>query len=106
MFMRGARVTFTNEIMKNSVVTFMSQNTDMRHDMMLSFRVHLTENALLLVQVFPSSEEASEYDNAVAPLVDQIREMGAKIEVLSGEMSHFKVAGDLRLDQLRGHDGG
>jgi len=102
MFMRGARVTFTNEMMKNSVVTFMSQNTDMRHDMMLSFRVHQTENALLLVQVFPSGEEAAEYDAAVAPLVDQIREMGAKIEVLSGEMSHFKVAGDLSLDQLRG----
>ena len=62
MFMRGARVTFTNEMMKNSVVTFMSQNTDMRHDMMLSFRVHLTENALLLVQVFPSGDEAAEYE--------------------------------------------
>ena len=104
MYMRGARVTFTNEMMKNSVVSFMSENTDMRHGMMMSFRVHLTANALLLVQLFPSEAEAAEYDQAVAPLVDQIREMGARIDVLSGDISHFKVAGDLRLNQLRGEE--
>ncbi|OUX77823.1 MAG: hypothetical protein CBC19_06355 [Oceanospirillales bacterium TMED59] len=102
MFMRGARVTFTNELMKNSVVSFMSQNTDLRNDMMLTFRVHLSDNALLLVQLFPSEGEAAEYDKGVAPLVEQIRDMGAKIDMLSGDSSHFKVAGDLRLNQLHG----
>ena len=38
MYMRGARVTFTNEMMKNFVVSFMSKQIDLteRHDHFLS----------------------------------------------------------------------
>ena len=38
MYMRGARVTFTNEMMKNSVVSFMSKQIDLTEGMIISFR--------------------------------------------------------------------
>ena len=104
MYMRGAKVTFTNKMMKDSVLTFMSQNTDLLNAMMITFRVHLAENQLLLIQVFPDQDRAAEHDVDVAPLVEQIKQMGAKIEHLEGEMSHFKVAGELTLDQLNNQE--
>ena len=32
---------------------------------------------------------------------DQIKEMGAKMEIIKGHISYFGVAGDVTLDQLR-----
>jgi len=36
------------------------------------------------------------------PVVDQIKQMGAKHEVMKGPLTDFMVAGDITLDQLTG----
>ena len=42
MYMRAVRTTFTNELMKNSVVDFMSKQLDLTNGMMMCFRCHLS----------------------------------------------------------------
>ena len=32
---------------------------------------------------------------------EKLKEMGAKMEIMKGDISHFGVAGDVTLDQLR-----
>ena len=94
MYMRGARVKFMNEFMKKSVVAFMSQTIDLTEGMIVSIRTHLSENQILHIGVYPDKENADGYG-------EQIRDMGAKMEILQGNISHFGIAGDVTLDQLR-----
>ena len=101
MYMRGARVTFTNEFMKKSVVAFMSQTMDLTEGMIVSIRIHLSENQILHVGVYPDKETAEGFARAVKGHREQMKEMGAKVEVLKGDISHFGIAGDVTLDQLR-----
>ena len=101
MYMRGVRTTFTNELMKNSVMTFMSQQLDLTNGMMMTFRCHLSENQILNVMVFPNEETATNFSKAATGFADQIKAMGAKLELLHGPISHFGIAGDVTLDQLR-----
>ena len=41
MFMRGVRVTFANQLMKESVLGFISREMDLIGGMMMVFRCHL-----------------------------------------------------------------
>ena len=101
MYMRGARVKFMNEFMKKSVVAFMSQTIDLTEGMIVSIRTHLSENQILHIGVYPNKENADGYARTVKGYGEQIRDMGAKMEILQGNISHFGIAGDVTLDQLR-----
>ena len=101
MYMRGARVKFMNEFMKKSVVAFMSQTIDLTEGMIVSIRTHLSENQILHIGVYPDKENADGYARAVKGYGEQIRDMGAKMAILQGNISHFGIAGDVTLDQLR-----
>ena len=101
MYMRGVRTTFTNDMMKNSVLAFMEQHKP--HDRMISFVVHISENQILRVALYANKEEAKRGLTAVKPFLDKIKEMGAKQEMFEGEVTNYSMAGDLTLDQLVKH---
>ena len=101
MYMRAVRTTFTNELMKNSVVDFMSKQLDLTNGMMMCFRCHLSENQILNIMVFPDQKTKESFSAAAGDLSSQIKAMGAKVEFLQGPLSHFGIAGDVTLDQLR-----
>ena len=100
MYMSAVRTTFTNELMKNSVVDFMSKHLDLTNGMMMCFRCHLSENQILNIMVFPDMETREAFSAAAGNLPQQIKDMGAKVELLHGPLSHFGIAGDVTLDQL------
>ena len=51
---------------------------------------------------FPDQEtKEAFYKKAGGKLSSQIKAMGAKVEFLHGLLSHFGIAGDVTLDQLR-----
>lgn len=102
MYMRGVKVTFTNELMKTSVMEFISRELDLKGGMMMVFRCHLASNQLLNIMLFPDEDSAHEFGETAKAYLEQVRETGAKIEFMSGDVSHFALAGDLTLDQLRG----
>ena len=102
MYMRGVKVTFTNELMKNAVLTFLSQQLDLTNGMMMTFRCHLSENQILNIMVFPDKDKAVNFAETAKSYAEQIKSMGAKLEVLHGEISHFGIAGEVTIDQLRG----
>ena len=102
MYMHAVRTTFTNELMKNSVVDYMSKQLDLKHGMMMTFRCHLSENQLINIMVFPDQETKESFTkNAAGNLASQIKAMGAKVEFLHGPITHFGIAGVVTLDQLR-----
>ena len=101
MYMSAVRTTFTNELMKNSVVDFMSKQLDLTNGMMMCFRCHLSENQILNIMVFPDQETGEAFSAAAGDLSSQIKAMGAKVEFLHGPLTHFGIAGDVTLDQLR-----
>ena len=51
MYMRGAKVTYANELMKNAMMEFMSRELDLTNGMRITFRVHLSENQLIHIMV-------------------------------------------------------
>ena len=57
MYMHAVRTTFTNELMKNSVVDYMSKHLDLTHGMMMCFRCHLSENQILNIMVSPTRKQ-------------------------------------------------
>ena len=102
MYYRGAKVTFANELMKKSVLAFMTRETDGMNNMSMSFRADLSANSLLLVQLFPSKKDSDAHDKAVSAMVTQIKEGGARVEQMEGEVRNFFVSGNLTLDDLKG----
>jgi hypothetical protein len=58
MYMRGAKVTYANELMKNAMMEFMSRELDLTNGMRITFRVHLSENQLIHIMVFPDEDAA------------------------------------------------
>ena len=100
MFMRGVRVTFANQLMKESVLGFISREMDLIGGMMMVFRCHLSENQLLNIMLFPDEDTANRFGESARPYLEQTKEPGAKIEFLSGDVSHFGVAADVTLEQL------
>ena len=50
---RAIKGTFTNEVMKQSLLSFMIENFDLQFGMIMAFKLHLSENQVLHVSVFP-----------------------------------------------------
>jgi len=51
--------------------------------------------------VFPDEGAAEGWSRAVGSYVAQIKSMGVKIAPLQGDISHFAIAGDVTIDELR-----
>ena len=88
--------------MKNSVINFLIENFDVKHGMIVAFKMHLSENQILHVGFFPDQATSEEFVKQTKPVVDQIKQMGAKHEVMKGSLNDFMIAGDITLDQLTG----
>ena len=58
MFARGVKLTFTNELMKQSITDYMIKNFDLKGGMILSFKIHLADNQVLHIGVFPDEESS------------------------------------------------
>ena len=56
---------------------------DLKHGMLMSFKLHLSENQVLHVGIFPDEETADKFAQAVKPAQKQIAEMGAS-ELMAG----------------------
>ena len=56
MWVRIIKITFANELMKNSVSSHLSETIFLIEDMLLSYRVDLAANVSLIDQFFPSEE--------------------------------------------------
>ena len=100
---RTIKETFTNEVMNKSLLSFMIENFDLQFGMIMAFKLHLSENQVLHVGVFPDKETADKAGEATKPIVTQITQMGAKHEVMAGPLTDFMIAGDVTLDQLSGN---
>ena len=90
-------------MMKKSLLSFMIENFDLQFGMIMAFKLHLSENQVLHVGVFPDKETADKAAEATKPIVTQITQMGAKHEVMAGPLTDFMIAGDVTLDQLSGN---
>ena len=100
---RTIKETLTNEVMKKSLLSFMIETFDLQFGMIMAFKLHLSENQVLHVGVFPDKETADKAGEAAKPIVAQITQMGAKHEVMAGPLTDFMIAGDVTLDQLTGN---
>ena len=58
MYMRGAKVTYANELMKNAMMEFMSRELDLTNGMRITFRVYWSENQPIHIMVFPDEDGA------------------------------------------------
>ena len=103
MYARAIKGTFTNEVMKKSLLSFMIENFDLQFGMIMAFKLHLSENQVLRVGVFPDKEAADKAGEAAKPIVAQITQMGANHEVMAGPLTDFMIASDVTLDQLSGN---
>ena len=100
MYMRGAKVTYTNELMKNAMMEFMSRELDLTNGMRITFRVHLSENQLMHIMVFPDETPPKAGQEPLA-VTSPDQKHGCENRALQGDISHFAIAGDVTLDELR-----
>ena len=103
MYARAIKGTFTNEVMKKSLLSFLIANFDLQNGMIMAFKLHLSENQVLHVDIFPDKQTADKAGEAAKSVVAQITQMGAKHEVMAGPLTDFMLAGDVTLDQLTGN---
>ena len=103
MYARAIKGTFTNEVMKKSLLSFMIANFDLQFGMIMALKLHLSENQVLHVGVFLDKETADKAGEAAKPIVAQITQMETKHEMMAGPLTDFMIAGDITLDQLTGN---
>ena len=77
----------------------MIENFDLQLVMIIAFKLHLSENQVLHVGIFPDKKAGE----AAKPVVAQITHLEPKHEVMAGPLTDFMIAGDVTLDQLTGH---
>ncbi len=63
LYARANKGTFTNEVMKKSLLSFLIANFDLQNGIIMAFKLHLSENQVLHVGVFPDKQTA---DRAIA----------------------------------------
>ena len=100
MWVRTIKITFANELMKNSVRSYMSDTVDLTEGMLLVYRVDLAANVSLVNHFFPDKETLDSFSEKLKPVREQLKSMGAKVEINDGPVWGFKVAGDITLDML------
>ena len=80
MYASGTKLTFTNEMMKQSVTSFMIQNFDLKHGMMMSFKIHVSEHQVVHIGIFPDEETSNNFSEVTKQARKQIADMGVKAE--------------------------
>ena len=100
MWVRTLKTTFTNELMKKSVRSHLSDTIDLTEGMILVYRVDLASNVSLVNHFFPSKEALESFSEKLKPVREQLIAMGAKVEVNDGPVWGFKVAGNVTLGML------
>ena len=78
MYARAFKTTYANELMKQSVMPFMTQNVDLTNGMLLVFKMHLSKNQVLHVGLHPDEATANAAAKVTAQLRQQVKDMGAK----------------------------
>jgi hypothetical protein len=69
LYARAIKGTFTNEVMKKNLLSFLIVNFDLRNGMIMAFKLHLSENQVLHVGVFPDKQTADKAGEAAKPVV-------------------------------------
>ena len=100
MWIRTIKATFANELMKKSVRSYFSDNIDASLGQLVSYSVDLAENVVLVTHIFPDKDTLDAFEKTMKPQRDQLKSMGAKVEINDGPVWSFKVAGDITLDTL------
>ena len=100
MWIRTIKVTFANELMKKSVRSYFSENIDAAGGILVSYSVDLAENVVLVTHIFPDQDTLIAFTERMKPEREQLKSMGAKVEINEGPVWSFKVAGDISLDTL------
>ena len=100
MCVRTIKVTFANELMKKSVRSYFSDNVDASEGIFVSYSVDLAENVVLVTHIFPDQESLDNFAAKMKPEREQLKSMGAKVEINEGPVASFKVASDITLDTL------
>ena len=78
----------------------MSDTVDLTDGMLLVYRVDLSSNISLVNHFFPSKEAIEGFLEKLKPVREQLKAMGAKVEINDGPVWGCKVAGDVTLDML------
>ena len=84
MWVRTIKITFANELMKNSVRSYMSDTVDLTEGMLLVYRVDLAANVSLVNHFFPDKESLDSFSEKLKPVREQLKSMGAKVEINDG----------------------
>ena len=100
MWFRTLKITFANELMKKSVRSHLSETIDLTESTFLVYRVDLSSNVSLVNHFFPDRETLEGFSEKLKPVREQLKSMGAKVEINDGPVWGFKVAGDVTLDML------
>ena len=100
MWVRTIKVTFANELMKKSIRSYMSDAVDLTEGMLLVYRVDLAANVSLVNHFFSDKETLEAFSEKLKPVREQLKSMGAKVEINDGPVWGFRVAGDVTLDML------
>ncbi len=103
VFFRSVKCICKNTVMKASVRNFYLDNCDLMDPasaLIISYKVDLSDNQFFHVGLFVSEEVADTFAEKLGPIHRQFQEMGTEIQITKGDVTHFKVAGGLTLDQL------
>ena len=100
MWVRPIKTTFANQLMKKSVRSYFSDNIDASLGQLVTYSVALAENVVLVTHIFPDKDTLDAFEKTMKPQIDQLKSMGAKVEINDGPVWSFKVAGDITLDTL------
>ena len=98
MYLRSVKCACKNTVMKEPVRNFYLDNFDP-----MDPASALSDNQFLDVGLFAAEAVANTFANKPGPIHQQVQEMGAKIEITKGDITHFKLAGGLAFDQLTGN---
>ena len=100
MWIRTIKATFANELMKKSVRSYFSDNIDASLGQLVTYSVDLAENVVLVTHIFPDKDTLDAFEKTMKPQRDQLKSMGAKVEIKEGPVWSLKVTGDITLDTL------
>ena len=75
-------------------------NIDASLGQIVTYSVDLSENVVLATHIFPDKDMLEAFEKTMKPRRDQLKSMGAKVEINDRPVWSFKVAGDITLDTL------
>ena len=100
MYARLIKFTCLNEFQMQTLMNYQTQNVDLTDGLVMAFKLNLAKNQYLHAAIFPDEATATAAGKATADLRQQSAEMGAKQEILEGEISNFVFDGNVTLAQL------